>query len=374
MKLASLRAQIRQLCCLGLPAETLMPRLLPMLRTLVPADSAGFFWVDAGGHMRNLYAERMLPMDRSQLYFKRFYDSDEHPFRRQFVERMERARAGENVTSVSADESLQRTAYYNEIMRELDAHHVMYGVVRDHGGAIGQLSLYRSRTSREFDANERAELNNTLRYVAHAVAAPGVEAGMPAGEKLLAAMPGIPRYVDTEDEAVAVVDAAGTLLHGSDQLKRLLVQAVDGSFVPDPKFSSDGAVQNMLGQLLRMLRDAGDAPPVLVRDTRWGRLQLRAYHLDEHGAESAPVAIRVLRQEPLLLKLAEAMQSLGLAPQQQEIALLLARGMTNPEIAVEMGVSPNTVSYHIKQLFQKLDAHGRGEAVAKILGSGTTRG
>ena len=129
MKKTSLRAQIRQLCCLGLPAETLMPRLLPLIRQLVPADSAGFFWVNGSGDMHNLYAERMLPSEHMRLYFEQFYDSNEHPFRQQFLARV---KSGLDVDSSSADAALQRTAYYNEILRELDAHHVMYGVVRDH--------------------------------------------------------------------------------------------------------------------------------------------------------------------------------------------------------------------------------------------------
>jgi DNA-binding CsgD family transcriptional regulator len=333
---------------------------------LVPSDSAGFFWVDGWGNMRNLYAERMLPVERQQLYFKRFYDSGDHPFRRQFVER---ALADEDVTSASADAALQRTAYYNEIMRELDAHHVMYGVVRDNGAAIGQISLYRSKQSREFDAAERNELNSMLRYISHAVAVPAQAMMSDNPDAVLAPVPGIPRFVDTDDEAVAIVDGRGMLLHGTDQVKRLLVQAADGSFAPGLKVGADSETHALLRQLIDLLREESDQPPALMRDTRWGRLQLRAYRLDESGAPDSPIVVRVMRQEPMLLRLAEAMQTLGLAPQQQEIALLLAQGKTNQEIAKVMLLSPNTVAYHIRQLFLRLDAHGRGEAVARILES-----
>jgi DNA-binding NarL/FixJ family response regulator len=56
------------------------------------------------------------------------------------------------------------------------------------------------------------------------------------------------------------------------------------------------------------------------------------------------------------------------------VALLLARGLTNPEIAKAMGVKMNTASYHVKQLFAKLDAHDRSEAIAHILDGHTLRG
>ena len=55
------RVHIRQLCCLGLPSEQLMPALLKAIRQFIDADSAGFFWVDARGDMTSLYAERLLP-------------------------------------------------------------------------------------------------------------------------------------------------------------------------------------------------------------------------------------------------------------------------------------------------------------------------
>ena len=81
MKPSDLRTHIRQLCCLGLPSEQLMPSLLKALRQLVGADSAGFFWVDAQGDMTNLYAERLLPAAVMKLYFEHYYDSGDSSFR-----------------------------------------------------------------------------------------------------------------------------------------------------------------------------------------------------------------------------------------------------------------------------------------------------
>ena len=69
----------------------------------------------------------------------------------------------------------------------------------------------------------------------------------------------------------------------------------------------------------------------------------------------------------MILKLAEAMGAFDLSPQQREVALLLAQGRTNQQIGVAMNVSGNTVNYHIKQLFIRLDAHDRADAVSKML-------
>jgi hypothetical protein len=58
--------------------------------------------------------------------------------------------------ATSADGEFAKSAYYNEILRHLDAHHVLYGIVREQGAALGQLSLYRSAEAPAFSPRERA--------------------------------------------------------------------------------------------------------------------------------------------------------------------------------------------------------------------------
>lgn len=48
----------------------------------------------------------------------------------------------------------------------------------------------------------------------------------------------------------------------------------------------------------------------------------------------------------------------------------VAQGLTNKEIAAELGISENTVKTHISNLFQKLDAHDRTSAVTRALSLG----
>ena len=91
---------------------------------------------------------------------------------------------------------------------------------------------------------------------------------------------------------------------------------------------------------------------------------------DTPQAVEASIAVRIQRQEPTLLKFVDALSSLGLSPKQREVALGLAKGSSNREIAAAMGVSINTVAYHIKQLFQQLDTHDRQQMIAKILVNG----
>jgi DNA-binding CsgD family transcriptional regulator len=365
MKQSAVRARIRQLCCLGLPGELLIPSLLPTLRELVPSDSAGFFWVDARGEMRNMFAERLLPPELMTLYFEQYYDGHEASFRKAFL-----ARAGspDGVIATSADGDLRKSGYYNEILRRLDAHHVLYGIVREQGAALGQISLYRPADAPAFTAHESTDLTSVMKYIAHGIALG--DAPLPADVAGYA-------FRDSEDEAMLVTDRTGRIRHGSEKARRLLLLATTGDI---NRASLRAAVNHPPAQALRLLcsrldavaRGKESAAPALTLENKWGRHVLRACWLDDDpGASDALIGVRVQRQEPMILKFVEAMARLPLSSQQREIALKIALGKSNQEIADGLGVSANTVSYHVKQLFHKLDVHDRAGAIERI-SSGNT--
>lgn len=52
-----------------------------------------------------------------------------------------------------------------------------------------------------------------------------------------------------------------------------------------------------------------------------------------------------------------------------EVLSLLAAGQSNKQIAETQSVSPNTVKFHVRNLFEKLGVHSRSQAVALYLNS-----
>lgn len=50
--------------------------------------------------------------------------------------------------------------------------------------------------------------------------------------------------------------------------------------------------------------------------------------------------------------------------QQKRVLALMTKGLTNPEIAVQMDVSISTIRYHVSAILRKLDVSNRSEAVA----------
>lgn len=63
----------------------------------------------------------------------------------------------------------------------------------------------------------------------------------------------------------------------------------------------------------------------------------------------------------------------NLTVREQELMRALAKGWTNEQIASRIGISRNTVKYHLKNLYEKIGASNRAQAVAMYLSSSGNR-
>jgi two-component system response regulator NreC len=60
----------------------------------------------------------------------------------------------------------------------------------------------------------------------------------------------------------------------------------------------------------------------------------------------------------------------GLTAREQEVLTLLADGLSNPEIAEQLTISPKTVARHRENIMQKLNLHSRAELVKYAIRKG----
>ena len=80
--------------------------------------------------------------------------------------------------------------------------------------------------------------------------------------------------------------------------------------------------------------------------------------------------IRVVRGDAtagLVLSMAEAEPDVLVQPltgREREVVSLLAEGLSNKEIALRLGIAPDTAKFHVARVIDKLDATGRTDAVA----------
>lgn len=355
-------ARVRQLACLGLPAGLFVSSLLPLLRGLTGSDSAAFFWMGEAGGIVNFYADRFPPLDairapsgEAPIFLSESAGWSESPLRP----------FATPVLASTVDAELANNSFYNEILKRNGAHYILHGMVRHEGVVVGRLSLFRSADGRPFGLKEMSALSGAIRYLAQGVSCPESSA----------------RHADhcesgdVLEQDIVIADRAGRLVHATERGRRLLLLSTGCALGPRT-FTLAGSVSQ---QLLRAVCVAGAghgaAAMQMSRETVWGRFVLRGYWLDdEMQSDGALVGVHIMRNQPACLRFVNAMSALPLSPQQREIALMIARGSTNRDIAMRLSVSVNTVAYHIKQLFYKLHVHDRAELLATINGAAEASG
>lgn len=368
---ASAEARIKQLCCLGLGGEAIMPAMLAELHALIPSYANSYLWSDAQGRMSKSFVENVdefLPV--APLYYELLHNRRDAEVTVSFREAM-RGEAMRGPKTVSTfDEMLKvdrrtyyRHDYYNLVCRPLNFHTSIHTVERERGVAIGGLSLFRAKCDPEFTAEDKALLTRLLPFITHALAA------APASEVPLA---------DSGHEGFVIADLKGQIRHLSAEARRLLILATRPMIGAGIR-SADVELPAPVVELCRRLggvfngRDA-TAPPACHLRNCLGGFTFRAYVLNNDGLpETAPepaplVGIHIRHQEAQTLCIVRRLGSTpGLLSQRQmQICLLLATSVPNAMIARQMNMSPHTVVTHTRRLYEKLDVHNRSELVAKL--------
>ncbi|WP_263107846.1 LuxR C-terminal-related transcriptional regulator [Kitasatospora sp. DSM 101779] len=163
------------------------------------------------------------------------------------------------------------------------------------------------------------------------------------------------------------------------QACRLGSQLEPGLFVVDMPAVTDR--DTLLGQVRRLAASGqGGSASVLVLGSDLRRMDLDVLRLggcaiirrQVAAGELAP-AVRLLAsgylpvEQSLVQQLAHTAPRLGAVPtlteREQEVLHLLARGMSNAEIAAELGVAGSTVKSHVQEIFGKLGLRNRVQAV-----------
>nr|WP_240763719.1 LuxR C-terminal-related transcriptional regulator [Paraburkholderia silviterrae] len=115
-----------------------------------------------------------------------------------------------------------------------------------------------------------------------------------------------------------------------------------------------------LAQTFHLARTLSDLHPAVVD---WARRTLESTPGAAARGPNAIAASSVIRAAPQT----RAVSGVVLTPKECEILELLGRTLSNKEIALAMGVGEETIKWHLKNLFGKLDASSRKHAVRRAL-------
>jgi|LakMenEpi03Aug12_release.lakeMendotaPanAssembly.Ray.scaffolds.fasta_scaffold218716_2 DNA-binding CsgD family transcriptional regulator len=348
MSTSSARVTLRQLCQLGLPGPQLLPTLLPVLRGIIKADHAAFFYCDGHGNISNLFAERMLsPQAQSNFH-------DQHSdlqFREKYLQRVTAQQA---VSRYSVGAQDREGAYHQDVLGPLDISHVMYAIVRTGSRVLGQLSLYRGSDGAAFSLRDEERLYEMLHYLGDALSIAPQPLGTASQEHAI-------------EHGLAVFNTQGEVVFHDEHWLRLIRMAKGDPITPANALYESHSLP-LFVQAVRQTVWA--SPQALHRtETMWGNFSFRSHRLtDSQGASAQGLVVTRLSTEPL--QLAQGLADQGLSPKQREVAMLLAQGYSNQTIAQKLGVSLNTAGYHVKLVFSRLGVRDRASVGKALLGSG----
>jgi len=172
-------------------------------------------------------------------------------------------------------------------------------------------------------------------------------------------------------------DVVGSTINGQAFASLAQEKTVDigvvGWALPDMTGGGVIALMKRRQHPVRIIIYTGDSnPDVLreaVREGAWGftsktedpAVLIETIASVARGRLSVPyIDIKTIASDPL-----EA-----LTARERELLAALANGWTNQQIAARIGISANTVKYHLKNLYDKLGVNNRAMAVAMFMSAG----
>ena len=84
--------------------------------------------------------------------------------------------------------------------------------------------------------------------------------------------------------------------------------------------------------------------------------------IDEVLSGGAPMSMNIAK---MVVQSFERAPDTILTPRETEVLQLLAKGRSNKSIAIQFEISPNTIKYHVKNIYDKLQVHNREDAIKK---------
>jgi DNA-binding CsgD family transcriptional regulator len=343
---SEIRLTLRQLVGLGLPTSILLPSALAAVRDLVGAEHMGYFFCDEQGNITNMYAERMLSPTQMAIYHRDHYGRQESNFKLAYLKRV-RESSPLSTYSLSAVE--KQSEYYKQVLAPLGIGHFLYAVVRVNGKAVGQLSAYRSSETEPFGKADQQSLLDVLHYIERLVD--------PLSQSVISDAP-----APVAETAMVVLDDQDSILYSDAHWDRLLRMAYGGLISPGNANDQIEQLPRFLKSVLDLIRASNSIQHTVK--TEWGTFRFRLLSLA--GPAGKAQSISVSRQAEESIFVAEAVARLKLPVQQREVAVLMTQGRSNAQIATKLGISVNTVNYHVKALFTRLNIHDRGEVLAAI--------
>jgi DNA-binding CsgD family transcriptional regulator len=255
-------------------------------------------------------------------------------------------------------EQFQKTAFYNEFLAPRRIHHMATLMARLPEGSLGILGLHRDPAQEAFSAEELEILDllyNPVEGALHTLLLAGNE--RPRLEQAFHAMP----------VGVLVFNWKLERVYANPALEEALASQ-------DLTPSELAGIQSVARRARELYVSREDEPstagPVEIRRGD-RRFRLRVTVLPE-GLMSARPHLLCLFEEPDIVRArpnrSQVQAAFSLTDRETDVVFRCLMGLTNAQIAHEMGISPETVKHHLKNIFEKTGVERRSQLSALLPG------
>jgi DNA-binding NarL/FixJ family response regulator len=165
------------------------------------------------------------------------------------------------------------------------------------------------------------------------------------------------RVLEKEPPDVLLTDIGLPLMSGTEGIRILKALHPDLPILALTVYKDDEEIFNAL---------CAGASGYLLKNTPPARLLECLREVVDGGAPMSPeVARQVIR---LFREISPPVKAdYRLTPQETELLKLMVEGYNYKSAAARLGITINTVSFHVRNIYTKLQVHSKSEAVAKAL-------
>jgi DNA-binding CsgD family transcriptional regulator len=242
----------------------------------------------------------------------------------------------------------RRLELYQQLYRRLRTEHQIAICLPAPPPLVVGVALNRER--RDFSERDRAVLNLARLHLAQVYAAAERQT------RLSGSIAALQRAAESDGEAIVLLDRSGRIELASERARLALAEHFGhvGGELPAPLASWVARIRSAPPT---SLEPPPPAEPLILPDASGVRLVVRFLPGLERGEPDA-----------LVLDEPRRPRAAGLTAREAEILRRVADGLTNAEIAANLGVSRRTVEKHLERVYAKLQVETRTAAVAKTFG------
>lgn len=353
MKHSKAMAYLRQLCCLGLGKDVVIPTFLDAVREVIPSYNNLLIHLDESGVpfevIFNLFlpdifsiASGLMPQIHTpervrtinEIIKKDHFISDEFYFK----------------------DTIFRNDFYHLVLIPCDQHYFVVVPVYVNQQIVEMLWLCRPCSDKPFTLKEQQQAAQLSPYLTHALQK-RPDADM--------------AYVDSGQSSLIIANTSGEIMYLGKEAQRLLTLATRLECLKAGQpfsLSLPPALVKLCQNLDGIFKGEAAMPPLLTHSSPYGRFVFRGYWLDKLNREPGKlIGITIQHQEPQDLVVMRALKDSGLSPVQQQVCLCVTQGLSNEQIGKKLNIRLSTVKDHIHKILTRLSLQNRNEILIKLL-------